>query len=178
MIDHIFIKNYKAFERINIPLNKNTLFIGTNASGKTTILRILMTLETIDDGFVSVNDEYLWHEKSDGKIIPASENHLHKMRDHIGMVFQQFNLFPHLTAIENEKQAELAKLNELELKWIEVQAGIAAAEANTIDLQGSITEAIRLAKSNNHRAHIMGVIAVVDPVVETKITKSFDEEVW
>jgi len=54
--------------------------IGPSGSGKTTILRILMTLETIDDGFVSVNDEYLWHEKSDGKIIPASENHLHKMR--------------------------------------------------------------------------------------------------
>ena len=41
MIDHIFIKNYKAFDRKNIPLNKNTLFIGTNASGKTTILDAL-----------------------------------------------------------------------------------------------------------------------------------------
>jgi TP901 family phage tail tape measure protein len=51
-----------------------------------------------------------------------------------------------LIAIENEKQAELDKLNKLELEWIEVQAGIAAAEAETIDLQGAITEAIRLAK--------------------------------
>jgi predicted ATP-dependent endonuclease of OLD family len=41
MIDHIFIKNYKAFKRKNIPINKNTLFIGTNASGKTTILEAL-----------------------------------------------------------------------------------------------------------------------------------------
>jgi predicted ATP-dependent endonuclease of OLD family len=41
MIDHIFIKNYKAFERENIPLEKNILFIGTNASGKTTILEAL-----------------------------------------------------------------------------------------------------------------------------------------
>ncbi len=41
MIDHIFIKNYKVFERENIPLDKNTLFIGTNASGKTTILEAL-----------------------------------------------------------------------------------------------------------------------------------------
>lgn len=41
MIDHIFIKNYKAFERENIPLDKNTLFIGTNSSGKTTILEAL-----------------------------------------------------------------------------------------------------------------------------------------
>ena len=81
--------------------------IGPSGSGKTTILRILMTLETIDDGFVSVNGEYLWHEKNNGNIIPASENHLHKMRDHIGMVFQQFNLFPHLTAIENVKQPQI-----------------------------------------------------------------------
>jgi TP901 family phage tail tape measure protein len=51
-----------------------------------------------------------------------------------------------LIAIENEKQAELDKLNKLELEWIEVQAGIAAAEAETINLQGAITEAIRLAK--------------------------------
>ena len=41
MIEHIFIKNYKVFERENIPLDKNTLFIGTNASGKTTILEAL-----------------------------------------------------------------------------------------------------------------------------------------
>ena len=80
--------------------------IGPSGSGKTTILRILMTLETIDDGFVSVNGEYLWHEKNDGKIIPASENHLHKMRAQIGMVFQQFNLFRHLTAIENVQQPQ------------------------------------------------------------------------
>ena len=37
MIDHLFIKNYKAFDRQNIPLDKNTLFIGTNNSGKSTI---------------------------------------------------------------------------------------------------------------------------------------------
>jgi TP901 family phage tail tape measure protein len=51
-----------------------------------------------------------------------------------------------LIAIENEKNAELDKLYALELEWIEVQAGIAAAEAETIDLQSAITEAIRLAK--------------------------------
>ena len=51
-----------------------------------------------------------------------------------------------LIAIENEKQAELSKLYALELEWIKVQGGIAAAEAETIDLQAAITEAIRLAK--------------------------------
>ena len=50
-----------------------------------------------------------------------------------------------LIKIEEEKQAELDKLNKLELKWIEVQGEIAGAEAATIDLQGAVTEAIRLA---------------------------------
>ena len=81
--------------------------IGPSGSGKTTILRILMTLETIDSGFVTVNDDYLWHESSGSNLQPASEKHLHKMREHIGMVFQQFNLFPHLTAIENVQQPQV-----------------------------------------------------------------------
>ncbi|MDB9863694.1 ectoine/hydroxyectoine ABC transporter ATP-binding protein EhuA [Candidatus Thioglobus sp.] len=99
----------KVLDKLNLEVKdgEKLALIGPSGSGKTTILRILMTLETIDDGFVSVNGEYLWHEKNNGKIIPASENHLHKMRDHIGMVFQQFNLFPHLTAIENVQQPQI-----------------------------------------------------------------------
>ena len=81
--------------------------IGPSGSGKTTILRILMTLETIDSGFVTVNDDYLWHEASGSGLRPAGEKHLHDMRQHIGMVFQQFNLFPHLTAIENVQQPQV-----------------------------------------------------------------------
>ena len=99
----------KVLNNLNLEVKdgEKLALIGPSGSGKTTILRILMTLETIDDGFVSVNGEYLWHEKNNGKIIPASANHLHKMRDYIGMVFQQFNLFPHLTAIENVKQPQI-----------------------------------------------------------------------
>jgi hypothetical protein len=56
--------------------------------------------------------------------------------------------------------------------------GDAGSKVRHDNYKAAEKEAIRLAKSNNHRAHIMGVIAVVDPVVETKVTKSFDEEVW
>ena len=105
----------KSFDDLKV-LNKLSLqvkdgeklaLIGPSGSGKTTILRILMTLEKIDDGLVTVNGEYLWHEKIDGKLKEASDKHLDKMRNHIGMVFQQFNLFPHLTAIENVKQPQI-----------------------------------------------------------------------
>ena len=110
----------KVLDQLNLEVKdgeKLALIVPTG-SGKTTILRILMTLETIDSVFVSVNNEYLWHEKINDKVVPATDKHLQKMRDQIGMVFQQFNLFPHLTAIENVKQPQILvkKKNENEAK--------------------------------------------------------------
>ena len=110
----------KVLKNLNLEVKdgEKLALIGPSGSGKTTILRILMTLETIDDGFVTVNDEYLWHEKNNGNIVPASEKHLYKMRDQIGMVFQQFNLFPHLTALENVEQPQILikQKNKLQAK--------------------------------------------------------------
>ena len=110
----------KVLDQLNLEVKdgEKLALIGPSGSGKTTILRILMTLETIDSGFVSVNNEYLWHEKINDKIVTATDKHLQKMRDQIGMVFQQFNLFPHLTAIENVKQPQILvkKKNEIEAK--------------------------------------------------------------
>ena len=110
----------KVLDQLNLEVKdgEKLALIGPSGSGKTTILRILMTLETIDSGFVSVNNEYLWHEKINDKVVPATDKHLQKMRDQIGMVFQQFNLYPHLTAIENVKQPQILvkKKNESEAK--------------------------------------------------------------
>ena len=110
----------KVLDQLNLEVKdgEKLALIGPSGSGKTTILRILMTFETIDSGFVSVNNEYLWHEKINDKVVPATDKHLQKMRDQIGMVFQQFNLFPHLTAIENVKQPQILvkKKNESEAK--------------------------------------------------------------
>lgn len=75
--------------------------IGPSGSGKSTVLRILMTLEKIQEGVVYVGGEPLWHEERGGSLQPAGEKHLRKMREQLGMVFQQFNLFPHLTVLQN-----------------------------------------------------------------------------
>jgi polar amino acid transport system ATP-binding protein len=75
--------------------------IGPSGSGKTTILRILMTLEAIDAGTVEVDGELLFHVERRGRLVPADEAHLRKMRGKIGIVFQHFNLFPHMSAVEN-----------------------------------------------------------------------------
>lgn len=80
--------------------------IGPSGSGKSTVLRILMTLEGIDEGRVTVDGEPLWHEpNASGEFVPASEAHLRKMRSKLGMVFQHFNLFPHMTVLRNITEA-------------------------------------------------------------------------
>jgi len=75
--------------------------IGPSGSGKTTILRILMTLEKIDGGHIQVDGEQLYHMERNGRLLPADERHLARMRQKIGMVFQLFNLFPHKCVMDN-----------------------------------------------------------------------------
>lgn len=84
--------------------------IGPSGSGKSTVLRILMTLETINGGTIEVAGKPLWHEHKHGKLVPASEGHLRLMRKEMGMVFQQFNLFPHMTVRRNITEAPVQVL--------------------------------------------------------------------
>jgi polar amino acid transport system ATP-binding protein len=75
--------------------------IGPSGSGKTTVLRVLMTLEGIDDGVIYVDGVPLTHMERNGALVPADNAHLRARRQDIGMCFQNFNLFPHMTALEN-----------------------------------------------------------------------------
>ena len=75
--------------------------IGPSGSGKTTILRLLMTLEEVNDGVIWVEGQPLTHQRKGDKLVKASQKHLLQVRSKIGMVFQQFNLFPHLSVLEN-----------------------------------------------------------------------------
>lgn len=84
--------------------------IGPSGSGKTTLGRLLMTLEQPTSGTIEVEGELLWHQEKHGKLVPASEKHLHKMRMKIGMVFQHFNLFPHMTILRNVMEAPIRVL--------------------------------------------------------------------
>jgi polar amino acid transport system ATP-binding protein len=82
--------------------------IGPSGSGKSTVLRILMTLEPIQSGMVWVDGDLLWHQKRGDTLLPASNAHLRTMRTKLGMVFQQFNLFPHMTVLRNLIEAPMA----------------------------------------------------------------------
>ncbi|HLR77566.1 MAG TPA: ectoine/hydroxyectoine ABC transporter ATP-binding protein EhuA [Burkholderiaceae bacterium] len=91
----------------NVRKGEKVTIIGPSGSGKSTVLRILMTLETMNDGVIYVGGEPLWHEYDGDRLVPASEAHLRKMRKEMGMVFQQFNLFPHMTVRRNITEAPI-----------------------------------------------------------------------
>ncbi|WP_281409283.1 ectoine/hydroxyectoine ABC transporter ATP-binding protein EhuA [Chelativorans sp. Marseille-P2723] len=81
--------------------------IGPSGSGKTTVLRMLMTLERIDGGVIYVDGEPLTHMRKNGSLVPADRRYLRRMRGNIGMVFQHFNLFPHMTSLKNCMEAPI-----------------------------------------------------------------------
>lgn len=84
--------------------------IGPSGSGKTTILRLLMTLEQVTEGRIYVDGECLSHMTRRGHDIPADDKYQRKMRERIGMVFQQFNLFPNMSVRQNITEAPVHTL--------------------------------------------------------------------
>ncbi|RWB28747.1 MAG: ectoine/hydroxyectoine ABC transporter ATP-binding protein EhuA [Mesorhizobium sp.] len=95
---------------LEIARGEKVSIIGPSGSGKTTVLRMLMTLETINDGVIWVEGEPLTHMERNGKLVPADLAHIRKIRAKIGMVFQSFNLFPHMTAMQNCIEAPITVL--------------------------------------------------------------------
>ncbi|MBW7832602.1 MAG: amino acid ABC transporter ATP-binding protein [Simplicispira suum] len=75
--------------------------IGPSGSGKSTLLRCLNHLETIDSGHIAIEGETLASTDAAGRCAYASERDLRRISGKTGMVFQHFNLFPHLTVLEN-----------------------------------------------------------------------------
>ncbi len=81
--------------------------IGPSGSGKSTILRITMTLEKINAGDLEIDGESVWSMTRNGQKVAADKNHLSKIRRKVGMVFQSFNLFPHMPVIRNVTEAPI-----------------------------------------------------------------------
>ncbi|MDH2348371.1 ectoine/hydroxyectoine ABC transporter ATP-binding protein EhuA [Bradyrhizobium sp. SSUT77] len=93
----------KVLDNLNLDIAEaeKVSIIGPSGSGKTTVLRMLMTLESINSGVIYVDGKPLTHMPRGGKLVPADASYLRRMRASIGMCFQNFNLFPHMTALQN-----------------------------------------------------------------------------
>ncbi|MDR3080301.1 MAG: ectoine/hydroxyectoine ABC transporter ATP-binding protein EhuA [Streptomyces sp.] len=85
----------------SVDAGKHVTLIGPSGSGKTTILRLLMTLAKPDEGTITVAGRQLF---------PAAEKQVREIRKDIGMVFQQFNLFPNMKVLRNITEAPVTVL--------------------------------------------------------------------
>ena len=92
-----------VLKNINFEVRKNevVVILGPSGSGKSTLLRCINHLEKINSGHIYVNGHMIGYTERDGKLIEDHEANIARQRAEIGMVFQRFNLFPHLTALEN-----------------------------------------------------------------------------
>ncbi len=92
---------------VSLQVNKNevVVIIGPSGSGKSTLLRSINHLEKINSGHIFVNGRMIGYYEKNGKLYEESERNIARQRAEIGMVFQRFNLFPHLTALENIMEA-------------------------------------------------------------------------
>jgi polar amino acid transport system ATP-binding protein len=147
--------------------------IGPSGSGKTTVLRMLMTLETIDDGVIWVENEPLTHMQRNGKLVRADNSHIRRVRAKIGMVFQQFNLFPHMTALGNCIEAPMTvlgmKRSEAEGRAAELLDLVGLAEKKShypAQLSGGQQQRVAIARALAMRPKIMlfdEVTSALDP---------------
>jgi len=95
---------------LDVARGEKVSIIGPSGSGKTTVLRMLMTLESINGGMLWVDGEPMTHMSRNGRLVPADAKHIRRIRAKIGMVFQSFNLFPHMTALGNCIEAPITVL--------------------------------------------------------------------
>lgn len=143
---HKYFGKLEVLKGINVEIQKGEVVcvIGPSGSGKSTFLRCLNRLEEPTDGEIQV----------DGEVITSPGTDINKVRRHIGMVFQQFNLFPHLSAKENIMMApvdlKIRNKKEAESKALELLDRVGLREkANVMprQLSGGQQQRVAIARA-------------------------------
>ncbi|WP_081077766.1 amino acid ABC transporter permease/ATP-binding protein [Burkholderia stagnalis] len=100
----------RVLDRVSFvaPRGSVTVIVGPSGSGKSTLLRAINHLERVDDGFIDIDGELVGYRRDGDTLYELKERDVLKRRIDVGMVFQNFNLFPHLTVLENLVEAPVA----------------------------------------------------------------------
>ncbi|WCK03773.1 ectoine/hydroxyectoine ABC transporter ATP-binding protein EhuA [Agrobacterium tumefaciens] len=145
----------------SVAKGEKVTLIGPSGSGKSTVLRILMTLEPFQEGKLTLAD-ISYHEQGGKGPFKASEKHLRQIRNHVGMVFQSFNLFPHMTVLRNIVEAPVRVLGiaraEAEARAIELLKMVGLAEKKDhypVQLSGGQQQRVAIARSLAMRPRVL-----------------------
>ncbi len=154
--------------------------IGPSGSGKTTVLRMLMTLEKIDGGCIYVDGKPLTHMPANGRIVSANSRYQRERRFDIGMCFQHFNLFPHMTALENcmEGPVQVLGMTKSEARersedLLEMVEMIEKKDQHPSRLSGGQQQRVAIARALAMRPKVMlfdEVTSALDPEVIGEVT--------
>jgi len=153
------IKSYNGVEvlsgvSLTLEPGEVVTILGPSGSGKSTLLRTINHLESVDGGWVAIDGELIGYEHRHGKLYELKERTVLRRRTQVGMVFQSFNLFPHLTALENIVEAPIAlkrlgktDARELALGLLE-KVGLAdKADAYPRQLSGGQQQRVAIART-------------------------------
>ena len=147
---------HQVLHDVNLSIRRQevVVLIGPSGSGKTTLLRTVNALETVDRGSITVAGTVVADAQADGRSQQASEAVLRQLRQQVGIVFQQFNLFPHMTALENITAAPVwvrqVPKDEATTKAMELLAtmGLAGkADAYPASLSGGQRQRVAIARA-------------------------------
>ncbi|RCS46100.1 ectoine/hydroxyectoine ABC transporter ATP-binding protein EhuA [Bremerella cremea] len=158
---------------LDIQAGEKIAIIGPSGSGKSTLLRILMTLEAPNGGEVFLEGESVWTMTDGANEQKASEAHLHRMRAKLGMVFQHFFLFPHLSVQQNLTLAPMlvnhVSPSEAQERAMELLAMVGMdekADAYPAQLSGGQKQRVAIARAMAMQPEIMlfdEVTSALDP---------------
>ncbi len=170
---------------LDIAPGEKIAIIGPSGSGKTTLGRLLATLEEPTSGTIEVDGVMLWHQVKKGRTVPADEKHLHKMRQNIGMVFQHFNLFPHMTILRNVMEAPMRVLGlskqEAKERAIEMLAKVGLEDKVKMypsQLSGGQKQRVAIARAVVMRPKVMvfdEVTSALDPELVGEVLQVIKE---
>lgn len=132
-----------------------TVILGPSGSGKSTLLRAINHLEKVDRGSISVDGDLIgYRRRADGALQELKEKDVLAQRTRIGFVFQNFNLFPHLTALENVVEAPISAQKrprgevEAEARELLARVGLSdKADAYPRQLSGGQQQRVAIARA-------------------------------
>ena len=139
---------------LTVPAGSVTVILGQSGSGKSTLLRSINHLERVDGGFIAIDGELIGYRQDGDKLFELKEKDILRRRVEVGMVFQNFNLFPHLSVLENIVEAPVTvrgtprKEAEAEALDLLARVGLAdKAQAYPRQLSGGQQQRVAIARA-------------------------------